>query len=151
MRRPTSSLSLLAITTLCIFVALLVLLSSATTIASPALNTLGQKVMAEQAPSDPPLPDVLPDHLYLPQVFKAGESSNERDPEQVVSIAGAETDTERVPPPATDLYTFVSATGGELDQYLNREETIGGKLTFTIAITAPVLSAMMVNPDDGFV
>jgi hypothetical protein len=154
MFRLVARLVFLAITSSCVLAAFLAMLFSTAPVASSSFSVgPGEQAMIEQSPSDPPLPDELPlpNRLFLPQVSKTGDGgADERPPQKSVHIAGTDAYTERVPPPVANLYTFVSDTGGDLDQYLSRAGTLDGKLTFTIAITAPVLPEAAVNPVDGF-
>ena len=116
-------------------------------------NGLNQQAMFEQSSSEPPLPDEpsILNRLFLPQIFKTSISGSEESRSQeTMHVANAEAYGDRILPPSANLSTFVSDTGGELNQYLNRTQTIDGKLTFTIAITAPVLPKSAVNPFGGF-
>ena len=137
----------------CILVITFVVLFSTMSVASSSPpNGLSQQPMIEQSPSEPPLPNepTFSEHLFLPQVSKTGPGSEEHSPQEALHIADADDKSERIPPPIANLSTFVSNIGGDLDQYLNHAQTLDGKLTFTIAVTAPVLPERAIDPFGGF-
>lgn len=142
----------LALTTICILAAFAMLLSfTPVTGFSPSARSLTNQTKLEQSPSDPPVPGEQPaaSRVFLPQVYKVNPDGEHPLADSQMTIAGDYTD--RVSPPIANRHTFISGMGGELDQYLNRTGTIDGRLTFTIAISAPVLPPDVVLLDSGFV
>lgn len=53
------------------------------------------------------------------------------------------------PPPIPNNHTFVATTAEFLDRYLSRDMLPDGRLTFTIAITAPIVPVSAIAVDTG--
>lgn len=81
--------------------------------------------------------------LFLPLVAQQTEPqsvvSGVEAPPPLMAASSEHSGHSPVSPPPEARETFVTDTGGDLDQYLSRTDLAGGRLKFTVNIAAPVL------------
>lgn len=129
---------------LIVFVILLILSVSASSpvmAQSPSAKADGTDALAAQASPDAETAGTTT--VFLPLISKGAVAFNS-DEEKPPLLLARQQNTDHiglspVAPPAANHETFVTDTGGWLDQYLGRTDLPNGLLAFSIGVNGPVL------------
>ena len=109
------------------------------------------QVATGQSPANP-LPPAAPapdDHIFLPLIANMElNSSDEYPPSRNDGVnAAAHAGNSAEDPPAASRHTFVTDQALYLDDYYGRSELPGGRISFPITLTAPVISQDRAHSD----
>lgn len=92
--------------------------------------------------------------LFLPLLVRQQHQQDlfafQENPPEITAASYDHIGHSPISAPLANSYTFVADSGGDLDQYLHRLQVAGGRLNFTINITAPVVPSDSQHVVDGW-